>query len=226
MLCMILPVRSQENTVVTGRTPEQEASKQTEKLQQELNLTPEQIKQIYDINLRYERQRQVSNTRSEAMERIKNKNADMQRILSEEQNNRLQNKRYERSSFQSPNGTRSQQTVNPTGLRSANENQANPNARVRSNDANVRNNNKGSVNSQYRNGLQSPQTTRQSTTVSPRTPQLQNNPSSTRSTGGSTVAPTRTERSVSPQQNSSTRSQGTPSNTPRSTERPGNSNRR
>lgn len=216
MLCMILPVHCQESIVISGRTPEQEASKQTEKLQQELNLTPDQIKQIYDINLRYERQRQVSNTRSEAMERIKNKNADMQRVLSEDQNNRLQNKRYERSSFQHPTSTRGQQPENAAGYRSSNGNQPNPTVRS----------NSRPVNPQSRTSTQSPQTTRRSSTVSPRTPQLQNNPSSTRSSGGSTVAPTRTERSVSPQNNSSTRSQGTPSNTPRSPERSGSSNRR
>ena len=45
-LCLGLPIRSQDNTSVPQRTPEQEAVKQTEKIQQELNLTTDQIKQV------------------------------------------------------------------------------------------------------------------------------------------------------------------------------------
>jgi hypothetical protein len=82
-------------------TPEYEATKQTEKLQQELNLSTNQVKQVYEINLKYARARQASVSRSEAMERMKNKDADLHRVLSNEQINRLQNKRYERSGFQS-----------------------------------------------------------------------------------------------------------------------------
>ncbi|HRZ97163.1 MAG TPA: hypothetical protein P5084_06375 [Paludibacter sp.] len=81
-------------------TPEYEATKQTEKLQQELNLSTSQVKKVYEINLKYARARQSSVSRSEAMERMKNKDADLQNVLSNEQINRLQNKRYERSSFQ------------------------------------------------------------------------------------------------------------------------------
>ena len=65
-----------QSTAVTDRTPEQEALKQTEKLQNELQLTEQQYKAIYQINLRYARERQQSNTRSQAMERIRNKNED------------------------------------------------------------------------------------------------------------------------------------------------------
>ena len=63
---------------VTDRTPEQEAIKQTEKLQSELKLTDEQAKIVYEINLRYARERQLSNSRSQAMERIRNKNEEIQ----------------------------------------------------------------------------------------------------------------------------------------------------
>jgi len=111
---------AQDAPVVLQRTPEQEAAKQTEKLQQELNLTQDQTRKVYEINLRYARARQVSNTRSEAMERMKNKNADLERVLTVEQNDRLQTKRYERTNYD-PNTTRmttqtpTQQTVRQQG---------------------------------------------------------------------------------------------------------------
>ncbi|MDO9154170.1 MAG: hypothetical protein Q7U47_10825 [Paludibacter sp.] len=98
-------IYSQDNAA----TPEYEATKQTENLQQELNLSTEQVKQVYEINLKYARARQNSVSRSEAMERMKNKDADLQKVLNSEQINRLQNKRYERSNFQS---------VQPTNYRS------------------------------------------------------------------------------------------------------------
>jgi len=103
---------SQDNNVVLKRTPEQEAMKQTEKLQQELNLTPEQIKQLYDINLKYEKERQISNKRSEAVERMKNKNAEIQQVLTAEQNERLQTKRYQRTNSETP--VNQSRPVNPT----------------------------------------------------------------------------------------------------------------
>lgn len=103
---------SQDNNVVLKRTPEQEAMKQTEKLQQELNLTPEQIKQLYDINLKYEKERQISNKRSEAVERMKNKNAEIQQVLTAEQNERLQTKRYQRTNSETP--INQSRPVNPT----------------------------------------------------------------------------------------------------------------
>ena len=82
LLTMILPIYSQENSVVPKRTPEQEAAKQTEKLQQELNLNQAQTNHIYEINLRYARERQISNKRSEALERMRNKNAEIKQVLS------------------------------------------------------------------------------------------------------------------------------------------------
>ena len=135
-LCLGLPIRSQDNTSVPQRTPEQEAVKQTEKIQQELNLTPDQIKQVYEINLRYARERQVSNTRSQAMERIKNKNTEMQRILTENQYNQLQNKRYERTSIENQNVNRN--VSNATGFRSSTDYRTNSAVRVISSDVNLR----------------------------------------------------------------------------------------
>lgn len=89
----------------TSRTPEQEAARQTERLKQELNLTPEQVREVYSINLRHAKQRQISNSRTEAMERIRNKNADLKLVLTEEQYEKLQNKHHERSTIRMQNRT-------------------------------------------------------------------------------------------------------------------------
>lgn len=80
---------------ISDRTPEQEAAKQTEKLQKELNLSAEQTNKIYEINLRYARARQQSGRRSDAMERIKNKDNEIKRELSPNQYNQLTTKRME-----------------------------------------------------------------------------------------------------------------------------------
>ena len=78
------------------RTPEQEAALQTQKMQNELNLNKEQLQSIYEINLKHARERQVSNSRSKALERSRNKNSEIRQVLTPEQYNRLQDKRYER----------------------------------------------------------------------------------------------------------------------------------
>jgi len=101
----------QEAIVIPERTPEQEAAKQTEKLQQELNLSTEQARQVHEINLKYARARKVSNTRMDAIQRIKDKEVELSRVLNEQQQSVLQNKRYERSSFQSSEGRQSNPTV-------------------------------------------------------------------------------------------------------------------
>jgi len=137
LLLMVSSIYSQENTGVPQRTPEQEAVKQTDKFQQELNLTPDQAKQIYDINLRYARERQISNKRSEAVERMKNKNGEIQQILSSEQNDRLQTKRYERTTIEYHNGNRSQ-PINSSRFHSASDFRANHTVRVPSSDMNLR----------------------------------------------------------------------------------------
>ncbi|OIP81783.1 MAG: hypothetical protein AUK44_09330 [Porphyromonadaceae bacterium CG2_30_38_12] len=90
----------QELSTVPERSPEQEALKQTEKLQQELHLTIEQARRVHEINLKYARERQASNSRSDAIRRVKEKESDLTRILNDSQREVLQNKRYERSSFQ------------------------------------------------------------------------------------------------------------------------------
>jgi len=204
-LCLGLPVRSQDNVSVPQRTPEQEAAKQTEKIQQELNLTPDQIKQVYEINLRYARERQVSNTRSQAMERIKNKNTEMQRILTENQYNQLQNKRYERTSIENQNINRN--GSNTTGFRTSTDYRTNSAVRVMSSDVNLR--------SSYRSASPTnssiPQATRRSDPASGRSSQASGGtrsqsvtPSSSRSSApASTRTPTRS--STTPPANSSRR---------------------
>lgn len=144
LLLIFSPIYSQENTSFPQRTPEQEAVKQTDRLQNELNLTPEQSRQIYDINLRYARERQISNKRSEAIERMKNKNAEIQQILSSEQNERLQTKRYERTTIESSGRTRIQ-PINSSGFHSSFDFRANHVVRVPSSDMNIRNINRSTT---------------------------------------------------------------------------------
>lgn len=109
LCCCFSAVYSQDNTAVPERTPEQEAARQTEKLQQELQLTSEQTRKVYEVNLKYARARKESNTRSESVKRIKDKESELMNILDARQRTNLQNKRYERSSFQP--STNSNQSV-------------------------------------------------------------------------------------------------------------------
>lgn len=117
---------AQNNPATPTRTPEQEAVMQTQKMQQELNLDKEQTQAIYEINLRHARERQVSNSRSQALERVKNKDAEVKQVLTRDQYNRLQEKKYDRypsgsSSFQHnlpQTGTLQRRTVTTGSQRS------------------------------------------------------------------------------------------------------------
>ena len=172
LLSIAFSAFGQENAAATPqRTPEQEALKQTDKLQQELNLTPEQAKQIYDINLRYARERQISNKRSEALERMKNKNADIQQVLNQEQNEKLQTKRYERTNTESPAPIQNR-PINPTGFRSGSDFRSNPAVRVTSGDAPVRSSFRSSTPSGTQNSSTQPQTIRRSVTTTESAPGL------------------------------------------------------
>jgi hypothetical protein len=131
-------VCGQDNTGSSQRTPEQEAVKQTDKLQQELNLTPDQAKQIYEINVKYARARQISNKRSEAVERMKIKNTEIQQILSSEQNNKLQSKRFERSNSEYQSVITNNLPTNANGYRSGSEFRTN--SPVRNPNTNLKNN--------------------------------------------------------------------------------------
>lgn len=223
---MVLPNYGQDNAVIPQRTPEQEATKQTEKLQQELDLNQEQAKQVYEINLKYARERQVSNTRSAAMERMKNKNAAIERVLNEDQNYRLQTKRYERTTIEIPSGNRSMPSNSP-GYRSSSDYRSNPSVRVPSNDNNLRSSYR-STTPQSQGTTQQNQTLRRSTTTPSYTPRVlqPSTRSSSSGSGNSYSAPRQTVTPSSPQNNSSSRSQSAPPSTPRRTETPATTNRR
>ncbi len=220
MLCSIVSDFGQDSSIAPQRTPEQEAAKQTEKLQQELNLSQEQAKQVYEINLKYARERQISNTRSEAMERMKNKNADIQRVLNDEQNMRLQSKRYERSGYDSPATNRSLPS-GASGVRSS-EYRSTPIQRTPATDNILRNNYRPSTRESTRSSDN--QIVRKSTTPS-RVPNYNNNQSSGRSSNESYYAPRRTEPTPSRQVEPSSR-QSTPTSGSRRTETSTSSGRR
>ena len=215
LLTLILPIYGQENLTVPKRTPEQEAVKQTEKLQQELNLNQDQANHIYEINLRYARERQISNKRSEALERMKNKNAEIKQILSSEQNERLQSKRYERTYIETNTFNRNQ-PVNSSTFRSSSNYRSNQSKRV-PNSGEVRSrNNLRPVNPDFRSGTQSDQNKRRSTTTVLPTNQFQHNPYSPRTSSGNSPASTRRTETVAPARNNppNTRQQNTPTPTP------------
>jgi len=217
LLTMTLQGQGQENSTVPKRTPEQEAAKQTEKLQQELNLNQDQAKQVYEINLRYARDRQISNKRSEAMERMKNKNADIQRVLSPEQNDRLQSKRYERTYFETTIPS-SNQSVNSSNFRSSTNFRTNRPVRAPNSSNASKRNSYRPVNPNFHPGGQQNQPTRGTTTA----------PSSTRpNTGSSTFSPDRRETTTpmhnpSPENRTPTRSNYAPART----DPPANTNRK
>ena len=87
----------QEIAPAPTRTPEQEATFQTQKITGELNLSERQAEAIYEINLRHARERQISNSRADALERSKNKNEAMQKVLTPEQYKMLQERRVNRN---------------------------------------------------------------------------------------------------------------------------------
>lgn len=94
---LILQADPQESAAAPPRTPEQEAAMQTSKMRQELNLSSEQEREIYEINLRHARERQTSTSRSEALKRVRTKEVEFQRVLTRGQYNRLQEKRLDYS---------------------------------------------------------------------------------------------------------------------------------
>jgi len=216
LLTLILPIKGQENLTVPKRTPEQEAVKQTEKLQQELNLNQEQANHIYEINLRYARERQISNKRSEALERMKNKNAEIKQILNPDQNERLQSKRYERTQPET-NTFNSNQPVNSSTFRSSVNYRSNQPKPGQNSSAVRSRNNLRPVNPDFHPGIQPDQNKRRSTsTVLPSSTQFQHNPYSPRPSTGNPPASTRRTETVTPPRNNppNTRQQNTPVYTP------------
>lgn len=201
LLTMVIPMYSQENSAIPKRTPEQEASKQTEKLQQELNLNQEQSNHIYEINLRYARERQISNKRSEALERMKNKNAEIKQILSPEQNDRLQSKRYERTYLET-NTLNRNQSKNSSGFRPSSNLRTNQTNRIpNSPEMNIRNNFRP-VNPNFHPRSVPDQSTRRTTTFPPAS-QNQRNSSQSRSSSVASPGTNRRNETTMPQHNNS-----------------------
>lgn len=214
------PIYSQENGVGPLRTPEQEAVKQTEKLQQELNLSQDQAKQIYEINLRYAKERQISNKRSQALERNKNKNVEIQQVLSPDQNDKLQSKRYERSSIESSIMSRNLPN-NSSGFRVKNQYRT-----TTTTDVNQRNNSRP-VNPNFQIKSSPVQAARRSLPSTFRSSQIQNNQSLNRTSSRSTTnIPSVQRRSENANQQNSSRMQTQPANSTRRVDTQVNSNRR
>jgi len=103
-----LSAQTDENGIVAVGSPETEAQRQTERMKSDLNLTPTQEKLVYNINLKYEKERQQSNDRRKAVERIKNKNEELQKVLTEQQYSKLQSKRYDHSALNRQKNTSTQ----------------------------------------------------------------------------------------------------------------------
>jgi len=95
-------VSAQETSTMPVRTPEQEALAQTERMQKELGLNTEQVQLIYEINLRHARERTVAGSRSQALERIRVKDSEMQAVLTRDQHERLQQMRTDRHQVNVP----------------------------------------------------------------------------------------------------------------------------
>lgn len=199
LMPMLALAQNDTDNSLNQRTPEQEATKQTEKFQSELNLTPEQTKAVYHINLRYAQARKNVSRRSDAMEIIKNKDESLRKVLTQDQYTQLESKR---TSYQQVEGSESTQRLrtNPT-LRSSYSSREDERRR-----ANVRNNepsqqrNESSRN--VRTNYTRPSSARQTT------PPTRTNDS--RSTGTRSTEPTRNTNSrsssASEERSSNTRS--------------------
>jgi len=214
LLTMILPIYCQENPVIPKRTPEQEAARQTEKLQQELNLNQPQANHIYEINLRYARERQISNKRSEALERMRTKNAEIKQVLSPEQNDRLQSKRYERTYLET-NTLKRNLPDNSSTFRSSSNYRTNQSKRVTNSKEIRTRNNLRPVNPDYHQGTQPDQNKRRSSTNTLPSNQYQHNSYTPRTTSGNSPNATRRNESVTvPRSNSSNARPTRPAYTP------------
>ena len=89
LLPMIFLGQQSENRPV--RSPEQVAEKQTEMLNRELGLTPEQRDTIYKMHLKYAQLRKESEPRDSTMARFTQMKAELKNILNKEQYFRFMN---------------------------------------------------------------------------------------------------------------------------------------
>jgi hypothetical protein len=106
ILCATQISLSQDSYSTPSRTPEQEAAFLTEKMKKDLYLTSEQSQAIYEINLRYARERKVETSRIKALERVRLKENEIQQVLTAEQISRMQEKRINRNPSVNPSESR------------------------------------------------------------------------------------------------------------------------
>ncbi len=91
LVCMSVCVLMAQPKPMHLHTAEEEAEKQTEMMQDELNLSQAQRDTIYQINLKYAKARRTSNTRAEMIERIHLKMAEFKGVLTKEQYDQYMN---------------------------------------------------------------------------------------------------------------------------------------
>lgn len=89
---------AQDKKQSPDRSPETMARKNADRMKQELNLTDDQTTKVYEINLRHQKERQADRAkaekeRSEKLANAKNKmdqrNAELKKILTDEQYNKM-----------------------------------------------------------------------------------------------------------------------------------------
>ncbi len=89
-LCLMLCVGSviwtyAQHSERVQRTPEQEATKHTEMMRRDLQLSTEQIDTVYRLNLKYAKARRSATSREELFAFIEKKRQELQRILTKNQ---------------------------------------------------------------------------------------------------------------------------------------------
>lgn len=146
-----LPLVAQDTQMAPVRAPEQEATIQTERMQRELQLNSEQAQLIYEINLRHARERKVANSRTQAVERVRVKDQEIQQVLTREQYSRLQEMRQNRSTTIDPFGNRPISTQ-PRTRPVVSGSSAPPAVRVNPSNENVRRITPGNVSPGHRTG--------------------------------------------------------------------------
>ncbi len=99
--CFVLHTVAQEKCQRPQRTPEQEASKRTEMMKRDLQLTPFQVDTVYKINLKYAHLRRMITTREAMMQSFEKLNAELKKVLTPQQFEQhivfLRNRRMQRS---------------------------------------------------------------------------------------------------------------------------------
>ncbi len=120
------------------QSAEIEASKQTEHLNKQLNLTQEQSSKVYEINLKYAQKRQESLKRSDAVEIIKMKNEEIEKVLQANQVSALRNMRQNYQSANPQNETQTQMRTSGVTNRSSTQGTRQVNSNNSLNSSNTR----------------------------------------------------------------------------------------